>query len=702
MARILIALAALGIVLGGCSKGESPPAKQPAASWAEDAKDGDSNWPEYGRTSDANHYSPLAQINEGNVGKLKLAWSYDVDDLGSMYTAPIEVDGKLFFSEGLSKIHALDARTGKLLWKYDAEVGKVAGMKLRWGWGSRGIAYWGGKIFAGTLDGRLIALDANDGHIVWSVQTTEGPNDGRYITGAPFVYNGKVVIGHGGADFSTVRGYVTAYDANDGHQIWRFWTVPGDPAKGFENDAMKMAAKTWTGQWWKYGGGGTAWNAMAYDRRFNRLYIGTGNGDPWNAKIRSPGGGDNLFLSSIVAVDADTGKYVWHYQMDPGESWDYNASMDIELTDMMVGGRTRPVLMQAPKDGYFYVIDRETGKLLSAKPFSAVNWSAGTDPKTGRPIVKPEAYYGGDKPFFGMPGPAGGHNAQTMSYNPVTKLVYIPAQDIGFYYTDQGIDLKSWAPVQGRGFNNGITTQNPPRGSPPPKAYLLAWDPAAQKRVWSVPIPVLPGGGVTSTAGGLVLHGDVTGKFNILSARTGKTIWSFDAQSGISSQPISYALDGKQYITILSGYRGIIAPTQWDYRTQKRRVLTFVLDGQASLPPAPPPAPKAYHDEPGTPIDQAKAKAGSQLFVQYQCSNCHGNDMGAGGMAPDLRESAVPWSADSFHQVVSEGIMQDQGMPRWGELSSEQLDLLRNYIMAGARAAKQGKPNPYPTPPIHQ
>ncbi|OYW86157.1 MAG: hypothetical protein B7Z20_07830, partial [Sphingobium sp. 32-64-5] len=333
MALLLAGLAAL-TALSGCDRGQ-PASNEGPAALEQDGTD----WPLYGRTFSANHYSPLSDINSDTISRLNLAWSLDLDDGGSLYTSPVAVDGVLYFTQGYSVIHAVDAQTGKLLWKYDPEVWKVAGKKMRTAWGSRGIAYWDGALYAGTLDGRLIAVDAKTGKLLWSTQTTEGPDDGRYITGAPWIFKGKVVIGHGGADFDLVRGYVTAYDARNGRQLWRFYTVPGDPAKGFEDPALERAAKTWTGQWWKYGGGGTVWNAMAYDPQFNRLYIGTGNGAPWNRKIRSPGGGDNLYLSSIVALDADTGKYVWHYQVDPGETWDYNAAMDIELATLKIDGK---------------------------------------------------------------------------------------------------------------------------------------------------------------------------------------------------------------------------------------------------------------------------------------------------------------------------------------------------------------------------
>lgn len=299
------------------------------------------DWASISRTFSEQRYSPLDLINDRNVKRLGLAWSLDLPGINSVSSEPIAVDGVLYFAVGQAIVHAVNVRTGKLLWRYDPEVAKVAGHKLRLAWGSRGVAFWKGKVYVGTLDGRLIAIDAKTGRPSWSVQTTEAEDD-RFISGAPRVFNDKVIIGHGGGDLGDTRGYVTAYDATTGKQAWRFWTVPGDPAKGFENKAMEMAAKTWNGQWWKFGGGGgTVWNAMTYDPEFNRIYLGTGNGTPWNQKIRSPGGGDNLFLCSVVALDADTGEYVWHYQTNPGETWDYNSAMEMVLATRVIDGKPR-------------------------------------------------------------------------------------------------------------------------------------------------------------------------------------------------------------------------------------------------------------------------------------------------------------------------------------------------------------------------
>ncbi|MEZ5735535.1 MAG: PQQ-binding-like beta-propeller repeat protein [Novosphingobium sp.] len=371
---LLLGAAALMIPLAGCSQKASGP--EPVS-----GKD----WFAFGGDDSELHYSSLDEINAGNIDQLGLAWSYDIDTFDA-YTQPLEVGGVVYFGAGHSVLRALDAKTGKLIWEYDPKVAEApeAQTRMRAGWGIRGIAYRDGKVFTATRDGHLLAVSAKDGKLLWSVQTLdEAP--GAYITGPPLVAGGVVVIGFGGADYSPVRGYVTAYDMNTGKKAWRWYVVPGDPAKGFENEAMEKAAKTWTGEWWKFGGGGAVYHSMTYDPKYDRVYLGTGNGFPWNQKIRSPDGGDNLYLASIVALDAKTGKYVWHYQANPGVTWDFNDAMDIGLTDLTIDGKSRPVILHAPKNGFYYVIDRENGKLISAGKFAKVNWADKIDLKTGRP-----------------------------------------------------------------------------------------------------------------------------------------------------------------------------------------------------------------------------------------------------------------------------------------------------------------------------
>ena len=388
-------------------------------------------WMATGRTYQEQRYSPLTGITPQNIGRLSLAWHADLNTYRGVEASPIEVDGVLYNISAWNITTAYDARTGKVLWTYDPKVPPEFGRKACCDIVSRGLSVWKGKVIIATLDGRLIALDARTGAPVWTQNTFEGEPPWPYtITGAPRVFDGKVLIGNGGAELG-VRGYVPAYDAETGRKLWRFYTVPGDPAKGFENKAMEMAAKTWTGQWWRYGGGGTAWDTITYDPKLKLIYIGVGNGSPWVQKFRSPGGGDNLFLASIVAVKADTGEYVWHYQETPGEQFDSTATQPMILADLKIAGRLRHVLMQAPKNGFFYVLDRTNGKLISAHAFVPMNWATRVDMKTGRPVETPLARYD-TTPVLLSPGPGGAHNYNPMAYSPKTGLVYFPVVESYF------------------------------------------------------------------------------------------------------------------------------------------------------------------------------------------------------------------------------------------------------------------------------
>jgi quinohemoprotein ethanol dehydrogenase len=629
-------------------------------------KDG-RNWLAYGRTYSEQHWSPLKQINADNVSRLGLAWSLDLPGVHNGLTIPLAVDGIIYFTVDQSWVHAVDARTGRLLWRYDPEVYKVAGKKFRLSWGPRGIAYWEGKIYVGTLDGRLIALDASTGKPLWTQQTVPADTSAN-ITGAPRVFNGKVIIGHGGADFGPIRGYATAYDANTGKQLWRFYAVPGDPAKGFENEAMEMAAKTWTGEWWKNGGGGTIWNAITYDPELNRVYLGTGNGQPHEWKVRSPGGGDNLFLCSIVALDADTGEYIWHYQTDPGNSWDYNSNMDITTATLQIDGRPRKVLMQAPKNGFLYVIDRETGKLISAEKIDYVNWAERIDLTTGRPVENPDARAGKVEVW---PSATGAHSVMAQAFNPETNLLYIPV-------------IRS-----GNGGPPERLVDVPDRDT----TWLKAWDPIKQQQVWSVKTPGFWNGGLMTTSGNLVFEGMGDGTFNAFDARTGKLLWTFNAHFGISGAPITYEVDGKQYISVVAGWGGTGAAASgqmtahygWQSRIHTHRLLTFVLDGKAQLPPQPPPAVAVPIDDPSFVVDPQRVREGSAVYFRSMCLSCHGFVMIAGGMAPDLRASPVPLSAEAFKEVVQRGSLLSRGMPKYDELTDDELESLRHFIRQRAR-----------------
>ena len=659
----------------------------------EDASDG-RNWAAYGRTFGEQHYSPLSEINDSNVGGLGLPWAMDLGP-GSSATMPLAIDGILYFATGYSVVHAVEAATGTLLWIYDPKVGEAAGRKLRLGWGSRGIAWWNGKIYTGTHDGRLIAIDASTGKSVWSVMTV-GEDDYRFISGAPRVIGAKIIVGHGGADGSTARGYVTTYDAETGKQLWRFFTVPGDPAKGFENDVMEMAAKTWSGTWWKYGGGGTVWNAMTYDADNDVVYLGVGNGSPWNHRIRSDGKGDNLFLCSVIAVNASTGRYQWHYQFNPADSWDYNASQDMELAELTIAGRQRKVLMTAPKNGFFYVIDRADGRVISAEPYVKVSWATKIDLVNGRPVEVPGIRYPDGKPFTMWPGPAGAHSSQPMAYSPQTGLAYIPAMQMPIIFSDKGITRENWIRVPGNASDGAVDfalvdrAKNPEAGT----SSLIAWNPITQRLAWSQPTPALWNGGVLASGGNLVFQGKIDGKFDAYAADTGKRLWSFAAQAPISAAPITYSVNGRQYVTVLTGISGsgamfgmLNGQFKIDPRTMARRVLTFVLDGRARLPRAVVASFESVADPMFMP-DAAGAARGALIF-QHRCMACHGFGAVSGGFATDLRISAIPQSADAFAAILLDGKLESSGMPRFEELTDPERDDLRQYIRTEGRKISQ-------------
>ncbi len=665
----------------------------------------ETNWYTHGGTQSEGNYSPLDQINQETIDRLGLAWSLDLPGEVSLEATPLAIDGTLYFTGSSSDVYAVDGRTGHLRWKYDPQTWKYRPphMKLLWGV-NRGVAYSHGKVFVGTLDGRLIALDAGTGTLLWSVKTVADASV-LTISGAPWAVKGKVLIGNGGADFSG-RGYVTAYRERDGKQVWRFYTVPGDPAKGFEADpaeydAMAMAARTWGKDWWKVGGGGgTVWDNMTYDPELNQLYIGVGNAGPYNPRVRSPGGGDNLFIASIVALDADTGKYRWHYQANPSEAWDYKNTSNMITAELTIQGRRRKVLMQSPTNGFFYVIDRVTGRVISAEKLGKVTWADHIDLKTGRPVEAPNIRYENGSTEM-WPSPYGAHNWQGMSYDPRSGLVYIPYMQLGARITDDRTPI-----VDDKGdpaFHfAGVYMQMVLRDADDGKGALLAWDPVAQQMRWKVKLPTFWNGGVLSTAGGLVIQGTADGRVVAYDVTSGAHLWEFDAKLGIMASPMTYTVAGKQFISLLVGPGASIAPIShlanlgFKYGAQPRRLLTFSLDGSASLPPTAPRDLTVHAlDDPTVKIDAAAAEAGSVLY-RSNCAYCHGRLLvSPGSPGPDLRESPGALGWDSFRAVLKDGTLVPRLMPKFDELSDEQLRDLFMYIRAGAReiAVSQGGPN---------
>jgi quinohemoprotein ethanol dehydrogenase len=476
------------------------------------------NWLAFGRTYSEQRFSPLAQIDDSNVGSLSVDWFVELYSDRGLVSTPLVVDGVMYFIGSLNVVRAVNATDGTLLWEYDPQVA-LQGERMRAGWEhSRGIGFWDGRVYVATWDGRLNAVDAETGTELWSTMTVD-PDRALYITGAPKVFKGKVLIGNGGTENGPARGYVTAYDAETGEQAWRFWIVPGNPADGFENDAMRMAAETWTGDWWRHGGGGNAWHGFTYDPELDQLYIGTGNGSPWNRRIRSPDGGDNLFLSSVVALDPDTGDYLWHYQTAPGETWDFNSNMDIVLADLEIDGRDRQVILHAPKNGFFYVIDRTNGELISAEPFTTTTWASHIDAETGRPVEIPGARYP-DGEAEVTPGPLGAHSWHAMSFNPTTGLAYLPAMHVNWRYDETGIDLATFQSVDFQGgLGVNVTFLGPSRDIG--ASSLQAWDPVRQELAWEIPLDGAFNPGTMTTAGNLVFQGRVDGTFRAYRADSG-------------------------------------------------------------------------------------------------------------------------------------------------------------------------------------
>ncbi|VWX54500.1 PQQ-dependent dehydrogenase, methanol/ethanol family [Novosphingobium sp. 9U] len=668
---VYTAAAAAALALAGCSTRHDDGTMGTAADWAF-----------HGGGVDESGFSRLDEIDSGDIGRLGLAWSLDLPGEVTLEATPLAVNGVLYFSGAYSAVYAVEAVTGKLLWKYDPEIWKHEPERMRLNFAAnRGVAYANGRVFVASFDGRMIALDARSGRELWATPTLP-PGSAYYSTGAPLAFGDKVMIGNGGGDFGS-RGYVTAYDQASGKQAWRFYVVPGTPEQNRGDPAMEAAAKTWNGEYWKTGTGGTAWNAMIFDPELNRVYIGTGNSGPYDPQIRSPGDGDNLYLVSIVALDAQTGKYVWHYQENPREAWDYKATANIVAATLEIDGKPRKVLLHAPVNGFFYVLDRQTGKLISAEKTGKVTWADRIDLKTGRPVERPGIRY--EKAGFDMyPGPAGRHNWQPMAYSPQTGLVYMPAQNQGLRFAASTVGQPTNTAVNPAGAMTLIDEHPDDR-----TGWLLAWDPVRQTKAWEVKLPTFWNGGVLATQGGLVFQGTADGLFSGYDAKSGARVWQFNAGHGFQGAPISYAVNGKQYLAILSGYGGA-APVGgnnvgWKYGAP-RRLLAFALDGKAKLPPVQK-ADTSVHatDDPAMVLDEMDVKAGAGLYVT--CSLCHGKEAVAGGTAPDLRESPIPLDAAAFRSVVHDGALLRNGMPRFDSLTDRELLQLRSYIRARAREA---------------
>lgn len=635
-------------------------------------------WLSHGRTYDEQRHSPLDRIDEHNVGDLGLVWAFETGTTRGLEATPLLVDGVLYTTGTWSVVYAIDARTGELLWRHDPQVPRRYGGLACCDVVNRGVAVYRGRVFVGTLDGRLVSLDARTGEVIYEVVTVDQTRP-YTITMAPRVVKGKVILGNGGAEYG-VRGYVSAYDWRTGRLLWRFYTVPGDPAEPFEHPELEAAAKTWTGEWWKVGGGGTVWDSLAYDPALDLLYVGTGNGSPWSRFVRSPGGGDNLYVCSILALRPDTGELVWHYQTTPGDNWDYTSTQHILLADLEIDGRTRQVLMQAPKNGFFYVLDRATGELLSAEPFAEVTWAKGVDLATGRPIEVEGLDYRNEIVEI-RPSPHGAHNWHPMSFHPGTGLVYIPTHEVPYFFRLDPSYV--YRPGQWNlGYDFTVADEFP---RDVVSGHLLAWDPVTQKEVWRAQYAGPWNGGALSTGGNLVFQGTAHGTFVAYRATDGEKLWETPAGTGIVAAPITYELDGEQYVVVMAGWGGGFALAAGDAAAaagvtdNTGRLLVYKLGGRTRLP---------VHEVLERELEALPAELDAELVQQGNftyhryCGVCHGAGAVSGGVLPDLRKSA-PAVYDTLDEIVLRGALLQNGMPRFDAwIGPRDVAALRAYLLS--------------------
>jgi len=713
----------LGLVLtgaiAGCSRSDSPasetsallagPAANVTAERLLNAESEPSQWMTYNGTYSEQRYARLNQITKENVKQLGLEWFADYDTNLTQSGTPLYIDGVIYVSTAWSKVYAFDAKTGKQLWKYDPKTPGEWIRNVCCGIVNRGIAAYQGKIYLGTLDGRLVAIDAKTGKEAWSTLTVD-PKQHYSITSAPRVAKGLVFIGNSGSEYG-VRGYIGAYDAETGEQKWRFYTVPGDPNKPQENEALTRAAATWPKDngWWEIGGGGTVWDAIVYDPKTDLLYFGTGNGTPWNQAYRDPSGGDNLYLASIIAVKPETGEYVWHYQTTPADTWDYDAVSPMMTADITIDGQERHVLMQPCKNGFMYVLDAATGELLRADPFTEVNWADGVDMKTGRPRTKKEARYPAGKPFNLAPGVQGAHGWHSNAFDPESDTLFIATQeayyamvaDPNYKRSDTGYNLGLFFGASIPGAKTGFT------------GYLQAWDPATGKSLWKSEANQGPTGGVLATSAGLLFQGNGSGgkpgsgapaagmpepdgpreeptpELRAFDAKTGEKLWSFGTQTAVVAAPITYELDGRQYVAVSVG--GAVQGGDY-YAPNYSRLLVFALNGKATLPPKAEYTPRPLDPPPSTASAEV-VRTGEATYGKF-CSQCHGdNGQTRGATFPNLTRTPLLHSQEGFDNVVLKGVLAERGMASFADsLKPEDTQALRAYLVARANELKNAPP----------
>ena len=658
-------------------------------------------WLTYGRDYGEQRFSPLTQVNAESVGDLGLAWFADLDTARGQEATPLMHDGVLYISTAWSKVMAFDAKTGAVKWTYDPEVPRETLVAACCDAVNRGVALYGDKVYVATLDGYLVALNQSDGSVAWRSEVVPD-HDNYTITGAPRIADGKVFIGSGGAEYKA-RGFIAAYDWASGDELWRWHTVPGNPEDGFENEAMERAAATWGGEWWKLGGGGTVWDSITYDPANDQVIFGTGNPEPWNpaANGRNIAGesvGDNLYTSSVVALDADTGTYKWHFQETPEDRWDYDSNAQITIANVNLDGEQRRVILHAPKNGYFYMLDAATGAFVKADAWTEINWSTGIDPVTGKPEINPQARYEQTgEVWIGLPGAGGAHSWQPMSYSPRTGLVYIPANLAGFPFA--AIDEFKETDIGFQTGLDGAATAMPPIPEvreatlAATQGALIAWNPVTGKEGWRVPYPGPWNGGTLATAGNLVFQGTAGEEFVAYSADRGEKLWSFPTQSGVIAAPMTYAVDGEQYVAVLAGWGGV-----WDVATgilagksgpprNISRLLVFKLGAQGELPDAPPMRERVLDPPPFTGTD-AQVALGAELYGRY-CNVCHGDAAVAGALNPDLRHSGAINNANSMKTIVIDGAFKHNGMVSFASaMTADDAEAIRQYVIKRANEDK--------------
>ena len=645
------------------------------------------NWFLKGGRFDGQHYSPLAQVNDENISDLGLEWAADLPTLDGISTTPIVIDGVIYMSGAYSVVFAVDAKNGEILWTYDPEVQDAFADHPRLSWIARinrGVAVWGDSVFATTADCRLIALDAQTGKRRWTKQTCSS-EQGYSISDSPYVGGGKVFVGNSGSESPRKnRGYVSAYDAESGDLAWRFYIVPSDDPAENDTPELKMAAKTWSGDTLAtVGGGGHNWNEMTYDPVSNQLFFGTSGSNRYAYALRSPEGGDNLFLSSIIAVNADTGKYNWHYQTVDKDSWDYNATMNIVLADLRIDDKNRETVLIAPKNGFHYALDRHTGELLTAGKFSKVNWASRINMETGRPVYDPAGDYfnapGGESILI-WPNYWGSHSWNPMAYHPELNLSYIPVVDLPSLMNkvkDKNEDVIMMTEVDGR---------------PHAPGKLVAFDPATQSIRWSVEHALPYNGGLMATGGNLVFQGNADGRFIAYAADSGEQLWSVQTGSAINAAPASYSIDGTQYVLIPIGAGGglqYLYPQMHSTSESKgpTRLMAFSLEGQARMPEVTPGVP-SLPEQPDLVASAETIESGKALYAG-SCMFCHGADgvTRFGGSVPDLRFATAETHA-TWHAIVVGGSKSDKGMPAMDDITLEDSEAIRSYILSLSEALR--------------